>query len=95
MPGTRRDRYVSTIVTEMELLTWIEGRDVLATLDLTAARSGGELAAFIAHWRSRWLAGERVRVLVALDGGHAVALADPDAPEPTPGVSGNQQQLTL
>jgi len=93
VPATQRDRYVSVIVTEQELEGWLRrlGPDaVLATLDVD--KSGGELARFIAHWRERWLCGERVRVLVSLDGARAVAVRDPDAPAPH---NPRDQQLTL
>lgn len=58
----------------------LEELEELDRLELTEdARAFGS---WLYRWKRRWLAGERIRVLVALDSSHAIVVRDEDARRP-------------
>lgn len=56
----------------------VSGRE----LDRIELTSNAAFSPWLYGWKRRWLAGARARVLVANDGSHAIAVADPYARRP-------------
>lgn len=61
-------------------------------LDRMETTDGDAFARWLYAWKERWMDGERIRVLIALDNSHAVVLEDAGAPEPR---NARYRQLSL
>lgn len=60
-------------------------------LDRHELGSAGAFSSWLYAWKARWLAGERIRVVIARDNSHALVLEDPEAPEPSRAAEGQLQ----